>query len=640
MSWSSGLNSGGVRVLLPQLRPWQRVEWRSCIQSQIYRDWGVYYTRRLLDRTALESFGRAVTVCKEEETGCPGTHTPTSVYPSTCLLPRKSALAPLHSCLEAEAGVCPEDYKSLFLRSRCQRTLARPELALLDVQRAQRAMEVVRHQRQSCVLGAAEIIAEKCEALVDANEFESALTTLYMEGRPFRAQFTHGPFGLIEQKTLGVFEDTLGESLVPFMQQHRGVLEEVSRRQKEQAAHVPRLLRKELRDRQQCDVQSVLVKEPERLTPLERAHRRLSERLYNYNCMGRSAVDVALLRRLRSDRNFLDPLRLSTTPPGRQLSEEQYTIVRRFMKMVHARNPLYNRRYVRQRHGRIGEQERRRNREMHLFHAQYQTRRDCLKMLQEMHRRRREGDVDKLSDYVEQTMSDYFEVKTHRTLPWKWEFLNDVYNTLALAHCDRCAVPANVDFLEPYNRHILYLLRPEKVRAMTVSFGGSNIYLEIDREEERHRRINQKLEHLENRLRHSRYPIERSYLFFEIARCHFKESRFDKVLVLARKAFNEARKCNCLVWQFNSIFLGCQVHAVLNRFERLKESLGKASQLASDLRAPKLVAYIAICINVNNYELAIRRLRQSDVTVRRSRKRSPASTATISSQASFSSIVP
>jgi len=36
---------------------------------------------------------------------------------------------------------------------------------------------------------------------------------------------------------------------------------------------------------------------------------------------------------------------------------------------------------------------------------------------------------------------------------------------------------------------------------------------------------------------------------------------------------------------------------VLNRFERLKETLAKASQLASDLKAPKLVAYIGICIN-------------------------------------------
>lgn len=153
--------------------------------------------------------------------------------------------------------------------------------------------------------------------------------------------------------------------------------------------------------------------------------------------------------------------------------------------MLHARNPLYNRQHMR----RLGQQERERRREMHLFHVAYQTRRDCLRMLREVRARRREGDVEKLSDYVEHIMSSYIEQKTRRTLPWKWEFLNDVYNILALAHLDRCTVPSNVDFLEPRNRPLLYLLRPEKVRDMAVTFGGPNIYLEIDRNEKRYNRI-------------------------------------------------------------------------------------------------------------------------------------------------------
>ncbi|EDX02612.1 uncharacterized protein LOC6525682 isoform X1 [Drosophila yakuba] len=530
-------------------------------------------------------------------------------------------------------------YKSLLLRS--QQSLVRPDLALLDLQISKRTIEtMIGHRRESnsSLSRTADIVVRRCDELFNANEFENALTTLYTDGRPFGGQFAHGRFELLKQRSLAVFEDTLGESLRPFMQQHSGVLQQISRRQKELAAHVSRPLWKTLRDRRQCDVQSILIKERPQLTSLEKARRRASESLYNYHYLGRSAVDVALLRQLRSDRNFLNPLRLITTPPLRRLAEEQFTTVRRFMKMLQARNPMYNRRYVRQRHGRIADVERHRWQEMHLFHAQYQTRRDCMRMLHEVHRRRREGDVDKLSDYVEEIMSGFIEYKTQRTLPWKWEFINDVYNTLALAHCDRCTVPAHVDFLQAQNRPILYLLRTEKLRDMSVRFGGPNIYVEIEREDERHSRMNQKLEQLEHRLRHSRFPIERSYLFFEIARCHFKESRFDKCLVVARKAFNEARSCNCLIWRFNSIFLGCQVHAVLNRFERLKESLARASQLASELKAPKLVAYIAICINVNDYDLAFQRMRQSDVTRRKSRRRSPISTMTSnSSQGSQSS---
>ncbi|XP_070144569.1 outer dynein arm-docking complex subunit 4 isoform X2 [Drosophila kikkawai] len=300
--------------------------------------------------------------------------------------------------------------------------------------------------------------------------------------------------------------------------------------------------------------------------------------------------------------------------------------------MIHAKNPLYHRHHARH----LSEKEWRRRREMHLFHVEYQTRRDCLRMLREVRDRRRAGNLEKLSDYVEDIMSSHIQLKTWRTLPWKWEFLNDVYNILALAHLDRCALPRNVDFLEPQNRYLLYLLRPERYRDMAMTFGGPNMYLEMAREERVHSRINQKLEQLEDRLRHSRFAIERAYLLFEIARCHFKEARYDKCLEISRKAFNVARSCNSLVWRFNSVFLVCQVHALLNRFERLKESLAKASQLAQDLRALHLVAFISICINVNNYDLAMRRMRQSEPQVRRSRNRSTGTTPALSSTSGLS----
>lgn len=127
------------------------------------------------------------------------------------------------------------------------------------------------------------------------------------------------------------------------MHQHRDVLEQINRRQKELAAHVSRPLWKKLRDQQQCDVQSIIIKERPQLTLLEKARRRASESLYNHNYLGRSAVDIALLRQLRSDRNFLDPLRLATTPPMRKLTRRQFTIVRRLMvSPIQGKTPLGN----------------------------------------------------------------------------------------------------------------------------------------------------------------------------------------------------------------------------------------------------------------------------------------------------------
>lgn len=132
-------------------------------------------------------------------------------------------------------------------------------------------------------------------------------------------------------QTLAVFEDTVGESLAPFLQQNRRGVEEAVRHRQSLDARVPRPLWKDLLERQECDVLSVLERQVVSPMPLERARRRENENNYNHTYMGHSAVDVALLRQLRNDQDLLDPHRLRTTPHLRQLGTERYGVVRRFM---------------------------------------------------------------------------------------------------------------------------------------------------------------------------------------------------------------------------------------------------------------------------------------------------------------------
>ncbi|KAH8344662.1 hypothetical protein KR067_002518, partial [Drosophila pandora] len=513
---------------------------------------------------------------------------------------------------------CSNDYKTLYHRIRCHRTMANPDMALEDAQRAQRAVSVTLDKLgMNGVVGVAEIVHEKCNALLDANEFERCLTTVFDEGRAFHSKNAVRKFHKMQDHLMGIFDNTVGDSLTPFLIRNMAALEAVIQQRNEAAAYIPRPLWKIRQDQHECDVQSIQEKKSVYLTPLERARRKNCERFYTYNYMRRNAVDVNLLRELRTNENFLNPLMGSSTPYLRQLNRDQFDTIRRFMKMLHARDPLYNRPAC----GEIGERTQSRRREANLFHVEYQTRRDCFRMLNEVKALWRAGNVDKISDYVEHIVAKNVEVKTYRTLPWKWEFLNEVYNLVALTYCERCTVPRHVDFMQQSNRLLLYLIPPEKVKDIMYRFGGTNMYVEMHREEQEHNRINNKLEHLEDRLRYSPYAIERSYLFFEVAKCHFKESRFDKCLVMARRAFDEARTCRSLVWRFNSIFLACQVHAVLSRYERLRETLAKANKLAISLRAPRLQAYLSICITLNDYDMALRKLRHSDASLRKSRKR-------------------
>ncbi|KRF94223.1 uncharacterized protein Dmoj_GI15966, isoform B [Drosophila mojavensis] len=364
----------------------------------------------------------------------------------------------------------------------------------------------------------------------------------------------------------------------------------------------------QLKAKRECDVESLGDKEKADYSPLERAQRRMRESAYNYQYLRHSARDLGMLKQLQTSLALPHLPSQISTPYMTELLAEQSAIVHKFMKMSHSRSPLYQCRHEKCRGTQICE----RNQLEALLRIEYQTRRECFRMLREVHKRRQERNIERLTDYVEHIMSTSIALKTNRTLPWKWEFVNEVYNILALAHTDRCAVPKNVDFLDLHNHSTLYLLTTERARDLSVSFGDRNNYAEIDREEARQSRMVKKIERLCSRLKHSRFGIERTYLKFEIARCHFKASHFDKAIIMAQKALLDAGNCNSTVWRFNITFLICQVHANFYRFRRLGETLTRASHLAERLHSPKLRAYVALCQAVNEYQLNFARHREAE----------------------------
>ncbi|XP_034665619.1 uncharacterized protein LOC117899598 isoform X2 [Drosophila subobscura] len=318
---AGGAAAGGVGSLPPEVKPWQRIDWPSCVQSSLFMDWGSYYARRLRNKTALESFGHALAVCKEDP----------QKQQQSCKYPSPEMRGAIRNC-QNEQGFCSSDYKTLYLRSRCQRSIAQSEAALMDATRAKKMMWLTQKQKDGHVVGTADILLEKCDALFDCNEFERALRSLHTESRFFNpVSRMQRRFDVRKRRIMGVFEDTVGATLGPFLQQNRSAIDEVLRRRKELAAFVPRPLWKTLLEQQKCDVQSVLDKKIETLTSLERARRNASKNFYNHQYLGKSAVDVALLQQLRSNEIFLNPLSHGTTPYLRQLSGEQYGIVRKFM---------------------------------------------------------------------------------------------------------------------------------------------------------------------------------------------------------------------------------------------------------------------------------------------------------------------
>lgn len=88
----------------------------------------------------------------------------------------------------------------------------------------------------------------------------------------------------------------------------------------------------------------------------------------------------------------------------------------------------------------------------------------------------------KLSEYVESVMGDYVILKTHRVMPWKFEYINEVYNTLALAYTDTFTVAENLLEIKEQDRLLVLLRMPtDKFKDIVqFVFGDKSTYQEPD----------------------------------------------------------------------------------------------------------------------------------------------------------------
>lgn len=79
-------------------------------------------------------------------------------------------------------------------------------------------------------------------------------------------------------------------------------------------------------------------------------------------------------------------------------------------------------------------------------------------------------------------MGDYVVLKTYRVMPWKFEFINEVYNTLALAHADRYTVNENLLKIKEKERLLVLLRLPTDKYKDVVQFvfGDKSTYQEPD----------------------------------------------------------------------------------------------------------------------------------------------------------------
>ncbi|XP_032587399.1 uncharacterized protein LOC6583608 isoform X3 [Drosophila mojavensis] len=531
----------GVEAEIPI---WEKIDWTPEIEQQIYKDWGKYYSRRRRENIAMHYYDKALQLSND-------------------------------------------DYMTLYHRSQSKRKTAKTLGALED------SLEAKRILRLKSVVNAP-INLEVCDALYELNQFEKAKAELHNNKRVFTGNKTKA----FEDRLIVVDEnikDACGDGLSPFILENERMMSHVKDLLNEKFKVDNRPLWKILKEQNKCDILSIPECKEELLSPLEIARRKRAFDICYQVYIDKSWIDILFLKNLKNNPSLLlDQCKMSKDFLGTMVAK-QYEVVKKFLKIIQARSPMY---YVR--YKKYSNKDRLlKFREALLNRIQYQTRRNMISVLQTITRLRYQKNLTRLSNYIEEVMGDYTVLKTNRIMPWKIEFINDVYNTLGLALSEQYVVPKNFRIGE--KNPVLQLLHynPHKVKEInTFVFGDRSTHQDQESVDPTIIKSKRLISRLEKRIVFSKYSIEKAYLLHQIACIHLQSNHYDECCFVARKALQEL--CNSNIWSFLSIIITVKSNASLNKTEGISDALKRALLVAEKLQSPQIIEFVETCISGND----------------------------------------
>ncbi|XP_034650880.1 uncharacterized protein LOC117890243 [Drosophila subobscura] len=557
--------------------PWETIEWPPEIEQHIYKDWGSYYSRRRRENFAMHYFNKAL-------------------------------------------DLDPKDHMTMYKRCQSKRKAAQTQGALLDSRAAASMARTTSGEK-------AFINLEICDALYELNQFENSMAETQNNIRQFTGNKTksfENRLVVVEE----VIQDCTGEALTAFFSKHQRTVQVVNELFKASEIVDKRPLWKVLREQGKCDVLSIPEVEEQLLSPLEIARRKRAFNIFHQTYLNESWVDVVFMKSLLNNPALLLSQCKESNYFLNKISVKQYEIVRKFMKMLQSRSPLYYENFIKYRNKQLSD----RYRESYLYHVQYQTYRTMNAALKRVRVLRKERRVKTLTKYVEEVMGDYVVKKTHRVMCWKFEFLNEMYNTLGLALAEQLKPPKRFSVIG--NSAILQLLHLPTDKVMefvSFVFGDRSTHAEPDLYDPATTRAKRLQARLEHRMIFAKYSIEKCYLFHQISQCHMDQGHHSECAFAARRGVKESANCNSNLWKFLNVVQIVKANAVVHKLEQTKDALDDALPIAKALKSRDLVSFVELCMVCNQEESATKK-----ATVVLSRRASKASNRSMASSKELS----
>ncbi|KAL5277635.1 hypothetical protein ACFFRR_002708 [Megaselia abdita] len=405
-----------------QAQPWEKIAWSDEHLQIIYREWGNNLMRKQKLNVAMHYF-------------------------------------------EKSLELKDDDPKALYFLSLCQKYVA---LCESSYNAAVRGLSVLDMNQP--------LNLQVCDALYDLNDFEFAALELKAKGRRFtghKIKSFEEKFEIVESN----ISESLGEALFQFIQEYKQYFKIIVAMREKLENPDERPHWKILRDNKECDVLSVMEDFEPLVHPRERARLSRGYKIFNQKYLNNSAVDVDFIKFLKTNKTLLLP-QSRISPILKDVTDSNYNIVIRFLRMLHCRNPLYTEKLWR-----CPDKDRcMKEKQDNLNRIQYTTRRMKFIILNTIKKLREQRNIPEISRFTEEVMGDYIILKTHRLVPWNFEFINEVYNILAMAHMDEVYVPAFLNSFESSKSRLHYMLHiplpDERLVVDKFVFGDKSTWLE------------------------------------------------------------------------------------------------------------------------------------------------------------------
>ncbi|XP_055370741.1 uncharacterized protein LOC129605176 [Condylostylus longicornis] len=451
-------------------KKWNRIRWDDETIQMIYREWGKFYSKRdIIDKSIL--FYEKSLMFNENDTGC------------------------LHN-------------KSLALLQ-----TAKSDKAIQD---STTALDL---KRLDCPIN-----LQYSEAEFYKNRLEECLSSLHNNSRKFEG----GKLKAFKEKICvmdTIFDQSLSSKLGTFALENYNTFLKVGEIMRKEAASVKQMRWKELLDAGECDVESIEIESEKLLHPREHERRKLSYKVANQKYIGRSWADLVFLSKLRYNKTLLLKQTPFSTKELQHQIEDKFEQVTKFVKMLQNRDPLYNLKLKVCPDKQLLEKAK----QEHLFRIQSQTRRDMFNFLKKIKELRKKEELVKLRNHVENFMSNYTIIKTKRVMPWKYEFMCEVYNTIALAYLDQLKIPDDIMNYELEVRlyKILNIVPVKEKESKRYMFGDKSTFVQPDAIDFEFVAYKRRVSRLEKWLEFSKNVIEKTFILHLISQYHLEHGKLE-----------------------------------------------------------------------------------------------------------------